>query len=256
MQERLHKVLAHCGVGSRRECELIIEQGRVSVNGSVVTKLGTKVDPSVDALAVDGEKVRPEETVYFLVNKPKGFLCTSRAQDDRPRVLDLVNDDRRLYTVGRLDEGSEGLVLLTNDGDLANIICHPRYQVDKTYRLVVRGRVHPEALDKIERGVWLPGGKSAPAQIRRVDRRGENTVVLATMWEGRNSALRSIFAKVGLRVMQLVRTAIGPLAIEDLPVGSYRRVHPRELAFARERMDKGWRPPAEGRREPRAARPR
>jgi len=256
MQERLHKVLAHCGVGSRRECELIIEQGRVAVNGSVVTKLGTKVDPAVDTLAVDGERVKPEETVYFLVNKPKGFLCTSRAQDDRPRVIDLVNDDRRLYTVGRLDEGSEGLVLLTNDGDLANIICHPRYQVDKTYRLVVRGRIHPEALDKIERGVWLPGGKSAPAQIRRVDRRGENTVVLVTMWEGRNSALRSIFAKVGLRVMQLVRTAIGPLAIEDLPVGSYRRVHPRELAFVRERMEKGWRPPAEGRREHRAARPR
>ena len=255
MTERLQKVLAHCGVGSRRECETFIEQGRVEVNGQVVTKLGTKVDPSADEIRMDGEKVGLEQLVYYLVHKPAGYLCTSKDTHGRPKVIDLVKEHRRIYTVGRLDEASEGLLLLTNDGGLANIICHPRYQVDKTYRLTVRGPVPPAALERIERGVWLAEGKTAPAQIRKLERKGPNTVVTVTLWEGRNRELRRMFAKVDLRVTHLVRTAIGPLRIQELPVGAYRRVGPEELGFVRDRMREDWKPkPAPRMRRPVRAR--
>lgn len=250
--QRLQKVLAHCGVGSRRECEEIIEQGRVEVNGRVVTRLGTKVDPQRDGIRVDGEQVGLERRVYYLLHKPRGYVCTNRDERGRPRAVDLIPDDRRIYTVGRLDEPSEGLILLTNDGALTNIICHPRYQVDKTYRLEVRGRVSAQQLDRIERGVWLAEGKSAPAEVRRVDRRGDRSILTLSVWEGRNRELRRIFAKVALRVTRLTRTAIGPLRIDGLEVGAYRRADPRELAFARERMSPDWTPrpiavPKEGR---------
>lgn len=252
MMQRLQKVLAHCGVGSRRECEEIIEQGRVEVNGRVITRLGTKVNPERDGIRVDGEQVALERRVYYLLHKPRGYICTNRDERGRPRVIDLIPDDRRIYAVGRLDEASEGLVLLTNDGALTNIICHPRYQVDKTYRLEVRGRIEPRQLDRIERGVWLAEGKSAPARVRRVDRRGDRSIITLSVWEGRNRELRRIFAKVALRVTRLTRTAIGPLRIDGLEVGAYRRADPRELAFARERMRDDWRPqpvePPEGRR--------
>jgi len=242
MGERLHKILAHCGVGSRRECESIIEQGRVEVNGKVVTKLGTKVDPATDTIRVDGEGVTLERRVYYLVHKPKGYICTNRDERGRPRVIDLIPDDRRIYTVGRLDEESEGLLLLTNDGEITNVVCHPRYQVDKTYRLTMRGRVDPRQIDRIERGVWLAEGKSAPAHVRRVERKGDRTVVTITVWEGRNRELRRIFAKVDLEVAHLVRTAIGPLRIDGLAPGAYRRLEEAELGFLRERLQEGWRP--------------
>lgn len=242
MQERLHKVLAHCGVASRRDCEEIIQQGRVTVNGSVVTKQGVRVDPREDEIRVDGERVTVEATIHYLVHKPRGYICTNQDERGRPRVVDLIPDHRRIYAAGRLDEQSEGLLLVTNDGLLANVVCHPRYQVDKTYRLAVDGHVAPADLDRIERGVWLAEGKSAPAWVRRVDRQGRRTIVTVSIWEGRNRELRRIFAKVGLRVSGLVRTAIGPLKIAGLPVGAYRRLEEDELGFLRERLEKGWKP--------------
>ncbi len=153
------------------------------------------------------------------------------------------------------------LILLTNDGALTNIVCHPRYQVDKTYRLEVRGRIDPKQLDRIERGVWLAEGKSAPALVRRIDRRGDRSIITLSVWEGRNRELRRIFAKVALRVTRLARTAIGPLRIDGLEVGAYRRADPRELSFARERMSPDWRPkpvkvPQGQRWQERLARPR
>jgi 23S rRNA pseudouridine2605 synthase len=254
MVERLQKVLAQCGVGSRRECETLIEQGRVEVDGKVVTKLGTKIEPGAVQIKVDGERVGLEERVYYLVHKPRGFVCTSTTERGDRRVIDLVPDKRRVYTVGRLDASSEGLVLLTNDGGLSNIICHPRYQVDKTYRLAVEGRVEPKQLDRIEKGVWLPEGKSAPAQVRRVERHGRSTVVTVTLWEGRSRELRRIFGKVGLHVSELVRTAIGPLRLEGMKPGAYRRLAEAELAFARERMRGDWKPPVAWRSESRPPR--
>ncbi|MHC4939035.1 MAG: pseudouridine synthase [Planctomycetota bacterium] len=244
MRERLHKYLAHCGIASRRECETLIEEGRVEVNGEVVTKLGTTIDPGSDKIRVDGENVREEKKVYYLVHKPRGYLCTNSDDRGRPRVIDLVPEQRRIYTVGRLDEDSEGLILLTNDGTLANVITHPRFEVDKTYKLLVRGSVTNEAVKKIESGVWLSDGKTAPAHVRRVSKKGPNTLATVTLWEGRNRELRRIFAKVGLRVQSLTRTAIGPLKLEGMPRGAWRRVHPRELAFAFARLKPDWRPTA------------
>jgi 23S rRNA pseudouridine2605 synthase len=252
--ERLHKVLAQCGVGSRRECETLIEQGRVEIDGKVVKKLGTKVEPGAVEIKVDGERVGVEGRVYYLVNKPRGYVCTSSTVHGNLRVIDLVPEQKRVYTVGRLDERSEGLVLLTNDGALANIICHPRYQVDKTYRLTVQGRVDPKQLDRIEKGVWLAEGKTPPAHVRRVERQGGSTVVTVTLWEGRSRELRRIFGKVNLRVSDLVRTGIGPLHLEGMRPGSYRRLSEQELAFAQERMRSDWRPPVTWRAETRPPR--
>jgi len=188
--------------------------------------------------------VKAEKKVYYLVNKPRGYLCTNDDERGRPRVVDLVREDKRIYTVGRLDEDSEGLILLTNDGTLANVISHPRYEVDKTYKLLVRGNVHPDSVRKVEQGVWLSDGKTGPAHVRRITRKGPNTLVTVTLWEGRNRELRRIFAKVGMRVQSLERTAIGPLRTEGLPPGAFRRVDTRELAFAFARLKSGWRPTA------------
>ena len=244
MEERLHKFLAHCGIASRRECETLIEEGRVQVNGQVVSRQGTKIDPENDTIHVDGERVKSERAVYYLVNKPRGYLCTNEDTHDRPRVIDLVKEDRRIYTVGRLDEDSEGLIVLTNDGALTNVLTHPRFQLDKTYKLLVRGHPSPDSIRKIEHGVWLSDGKTAPADVRRIARKGPNTVVTVTLWEGRNRELRRIFAKVGLRVQQLNRIAIGPLRTDGLPVGAYRRLERRELAFAFARLQDNWKPRA------------
>jgi 23S rRNA pseudouridine2605 synthase len=242
MPQRLQKILAQCGVGSRRECETLIEQGRVEVDGKVVTKLGTKIDPEAVDLKVDGERVKREERVYYVLNKPRGYVSTNRDERGRPRVVDLVRDERRIYTVGRLDEQSEGLILLTNDGGLANIICHPRYQVDKSYRITVRGRVSREQAERLEQGVWLAEGKTGPARIKKIDSKGTRSVMHVTLWEGRNRELRRMLGKVGLKVTHLVRTAIGPLRVEGLPPGRYRRLRETELGFARERMSEGWTP--------------
>jgi len=244
MRERLHKYLAHCGIASRRECEVLIAEGRVEVNTKLVTEMGTTIDPAADTIRVDGENVRQERKVYYLVNKPRGYLCTNSDQHGRPRVIELVPEKLRIYTVGRLDEDSEGLILLTNDGTLANVVTHPKYEVDKTYKLLVRGTIAPDSIKKIESGIWLSDGKTAPAHIRRVARKGANSIVTVTLWEGRNRELRRMFAKVGLRVQSLTRTAIGPLRLEGMPQGAWRRVHSRELAFAFARLKPDWEPTA------------
>ena len=169
--ERLHKYLASTGAGSRRECETFIEQGRVAVNGKVVTRQGVKVDPAKDKVTLDGEQVKVEDRVYYLLHKPPGFISTNSDEMGRPRVVDLVHDDaHRIYTVGRLDADSAGLILLTNDGAIANLVCHPRYRIEKTYQVVVRGEVDREQLAKVEAGVWLAEGKSSPARVRVVPR--------------------------------------------------------------------------------------
>jgi len=239
MQERLQKILAHCGVASRRQCEVLIEEGRVAVNGTTVTKLGTKVDAMEDEIRVDGERVTPERKVYYLLNKPKGYICTQNDEFNRPRVVDLIPEGRRIYPVGRLDENSEGLLILTNDGRVANVVCHPRYEVDKTYRITVRGKVTREQTERIEKGVWLAEGKSAPAEVRKVDHKARSTIVTVTIWEGRNRELRRIFAKVDLKVSHLVRTAIGPLKATGVPAGAYRRLRPEELDFVWARLKPG-----------------
>ena len=235
--ERLHKFLASTGAGSRRDCEVFIEQGRVSVNGKTVTKMGTKVDPASDVVLFDGERVKPQDKVYYLLYKPSGYICTNADERGRPRAVDLIGDDKhRIYTVGRLDADSRGLVLITNDGDMANIICHPRYRIEKVYQVQVRGIVTRQHVARLEAGVWLAEGKASPARVRPLGKneRRQESLLEVTLFEGRNREIRRVFNKVGLRVKRLIRSSIGPLTADGLDPGRHRVLGPDDLQFVSE----------------------
>jgi pseudouridine synthase len=230
-KERLQKVLAHAGVASRRECEKLIAAGRVTVNGKIVRELGTKVDPASDDVRVDTEPVRaPNHPVTYLVMKPKGYICTVHDERGRPTVMELLPPtDRRLYPVGRLDEDSEGLLLLTDDGSLANLVTHPSHGVEKTYELRIRGRIEGAEVTRVESGVWLSDGKTGSSRIR-IKKRGRDVSRLeVTITEGRNRELRRTFAKLGHPVLSLRRIRIGPLSSRGLKLGTWRKLTLKEL---------------------------
>src|SRR5438045_3510353 len=175
MMDRLNKYLAHAGVGSRRHCDELIRAGRVSIDGRTVTELATRVTPEQE-VAVDGEAVHAEKFVYWLVNKPRGYLCTNHDPSGRPRAIDLVPQiAQRVYTVGRLDEDSEGLLLLTNDGDLAHRLMHPRFGIEKSYLVLVAGTPSPEDLKKLQEGVWLSDGHVKARHVKRLRKQGQST---------------------------------------------------------------------------------
>jgi 23S rRNA pseudouridine2605 synthase len=236
--ERLNKLLAHAGLGSRRHCEALITAGRVTVDGESVRDLGTKVDPAQQRVAVDGRPLRLERHVYWLVNKPRGYLCTNHDPAGRPRVIDLVpHVNQRVYTVGRLDEESDGLVLLTNDGDLANRLTHPRFGVDKTYLVQVAGRPTREDLQKLLKGVWLSEGHVRARRVKRLRQQGESTWLEIVLNEGKNREIRRMLARLGHKVMQLRRIAFGPIVLGRLLSGKSRPVMGRELALLRQAAD-------------------
>jgi 23S rRNA pseudouridine2605 synthase len=222
--ERLNKVLAHAGVGSRRHCEELIRAGRVSVDGQAVRELGTKVEPG-QRVTVDGVPVHAERFVYWLVNKPRGYLCTNHDPAGRPLAVDLVpHVTQRVYTVGRLDEASEGLLLLTNDGDLANQLMHPRFGVEKTYLVQVAGHPTREDLLQLLKGVWLSEGHVRARHVKRLKYQGESTWLRIVLSEGKNREIRRMLARLGHKVLRLKRTAIGPIQIGRLPAGKSRRL--------------------------------
>ncbi len=232
---RLQKVLAEAGVASRRAAEGLIREGRVSVNGQVVTELGVKVDPERDEVAVDGRTLRrPTERVYVMLNKPAGVLSTARDPQGRPTVLHLVAGvGARLFPVGRLDADTEGLLLLTDDGELAHRLLHPRFHVPKTYLAEVRGSLPQAALARLATGVELEDGRTAPAEVRLVRRGAERSVVELTLREGRKRQVKRMLAAVGHPVLTLRRVSFGPLTLGRLPVGSWRRLTRREVEALR-----------------------
>jgi 23S rRNA pseudouridine2605 synthase len=226
----LQKVLAAAGIGSRRQCEELIRAGRIEVDGKVVTELGTRVDPSASKIRVDGEAIGSPERVYYAVNKPEGVVSTARDPAGRPRVVDLVPGDRaRLFPVGRLDLYSEGLILLTNDGELANQLTHPRFGVAKTYRVQVAGEPSAEILDKLRRGVYLAEGMTRVDSVIVKTHHGKSTILEIVLSEGRNREIRRIMAKVGHKVMKLMRLAVGPVRLGKLGPGEYRRLTRAEV---------------------------
>ena len=228
--ERLQKVLAHAGLGSRRGCEDLIKQGRVSVDGQVVRELGTRVDSERARIAVDGESIRLESMVYYAVNKPKGYVSTNVDPAGRPRVVDLLPEiPERVYTVGRLDEESTGLMILTNDGELANRLAHPRYGVEKLYRALIAGSPAQEVLAKLTAGVWLSEGKIRAKRARLIGRHGQANVLELVLAEGKNREIRRMLAKLGHKVMSLVRVAVGPISIKGLSSGEYRALSRHEV---------------------------
>src|SRR5438067_2284069 len=227
--ERLNKVLAHAGVGSRRHCEDLIVAGRVSVDGRTVRELGTRVGPD-QRVAVDGVPIRAERHVYWLVNKPRGYLCTNHDQARRQVVLDLVPQiTQRVYTVGRLDQASEGLLLLTNDGDLANRLMHPRFGVDKTYLVQGAGNPSREDLQQLLKGVWLSDGHVRAKQVKREKHHGESTWLKIVLCEGKNREIRRMLARLGHKIVRLRRIALGPVRLGTLPTGKARRLTKLEV---------------------------
>lgn len=228
---RLQKFLAAAGVASRRESERLIQAGRVAVNGTVVTKLGSKVDPAKDQVRVDGASIgRRERLVYYLLHKPKGCLSTVRDPAGRPTVLGFLRGvPERVFPVGRLDWNSEGLLILTNDGELALRLTHPRNHVPRVYRVKVKGQVGPGALESVRRGLFLDGRRTLPAPVTRVSSQ-TNCWLEVVLYEGRRNQLRRVFERLGHPVLKLRRTAIGPITDRDLLPGEYRPLTPAEVA--------------------------
>jgi 23S rRNA pseudouridine2605 synthase len=225
--------MAEAGIGSRRACEEIILQGRVEVDGQTVTQLGTKVDPSRQHITVDGQGIRRRRHVYFAVNKPAGVLSTSADESGRLRVIDLIASRERIYTVGRLDKSSEGLILVTNDGDLANRLTHPRFGVDKTYLVRVVGQPTQHQLDQLRRGIRLAEGWARVAELRVRKSLEHCTDLEIVLREGRNREVRRVMAALGHKVILLRRIAIGAVRLGDLPVGAHRELSRAEIQALR-----------------------
>lgn len=232
MKERLHKILARAGVASRRAAEELIRQGRVSVDGKIVTEMGVQVDPERHAVAFDGRPVSGrQQKIYVLLNKPKGYVTTLSDPQGRPIVTSLLKGiSARLYPVGRLDLDTEGALLLTNDGELAQKIQHPSHEVKKTYVARVRGRPDREKLLQLEKGLEIEGRRTWPAQIHVVACGIHDTTIRITIHEGRKRQIRKMFAAVGHRVLDLKRTAYGGLELGDLPLGKYRFLDDKEIS--------------------------
>lgn len=247
MMERLNKVLARAGVASRRAADRLIEEGRVTVNGSVVGELGVRVDPARDAIKVDGKRIpaAPEQFSYWLLNKPRGCVTTMSDPEGRPTVADYVRrTGRRLFPVGRLDFNSEGLVLLTDDGDLARDLMHPASKVEKTYAVKVRGNPEQAALNRLRRGVRLEDGTSMPAGVKRVGG-GSTSWLEVTVVEGRKHQVRRMLQAVGHPVLKLRRIRYGGIRLGNLAPGTLRPLDPPEVARLRRATRKrGSRGPA------------
>lgn len=234
MEERLQKILSRAGLGSRRACEVLIAAGRVRLNGSVA-ELGSKADPAKDQITLDGKPLpKAEPLVYIALHKPRGVLSTVESTDPRPTVRDLVPVPGTLYPVGRLDAESEGLILLTNDGELANHLTHPRYGHEKEYRVLVARHPDQEQLDAWRHGVILEDGThTQPAEVVVEKASGKGAWLRAVLREGRKRQIRETCAKIGLPVVRILRIRIGTLHLGNLKPREWRPLKPVEIASLR-----------------------
>jgi 23S rRNA pseudouridine2605 synthase len=228
--ERLQKILARAGLGSRRTCEDLINAGRVSVNG-VIAKIGGKADPEYDRIIVDGQPITsPESLIYIALYKPRGVLTSAASGDPRPNVLDLVEVTERIYPVGRLDIDSEGLILLTNDGNLANQLTHPRYGHSKEFRVLVARHPDKKQLETWQRGVVLTDGyRTAPAKVRFISSSGKGAWLKVILREGRKRQIRETGSQLGLPVVKIIRTRIGTLQLGSLKPRQWRYLTSKEI---------------------------
>ena len=227
---RLQRLLAMAGAGSRRHCEEYITTGRVTVDGKTITELGARVDPESQDVRLDGERLKINRRSYYMLNKPTGVLCTNRDPQGRTRVQDLFpKGHERLFTVGRLDENSQGLLLVTNDGDLAHRMAHPRFEVEKTYRVQVAGIPSREIVERLAEGMYFSEGRFAAKSARLLKSKGQSAVLEIVLTEGQNREIRRLLARVGHKVQRLTRVGLGPLRLGELPPGQYRRLAPQEV---------------------------
>ena len=223
--------MAAAGVDSRRKCEELILDGAVRVNRKVVDKLPVFVDLEKDLITVNGRKIHAAQKVYFLLNKPTGVICTNRDPHGRKKAIDLVSARERIFCVGRLDADTTGIIILTNDSELANRLAHPRYGLAKTYVVRVKGEIAGERLEKLKRGIWLAEGKTGRASVKILKRGHKESLIEVTIRQGLNRQVRRMLAKVGLPVRTLTRTRIGKLSSRGLGVGKFRALTKAEVAY-------------------------
>ena len=231
--ERLQKILARAGFGSRRKAERLIKQGLVTVNGEVA-EIGSKADIKKDDIRVKGKKIAEETLVYYLLHKPEGYICTVSDPFDRPKVVDLLPKEPRVFPIGRLDSDTTGVLLLTNDGELTNFLLHPRYEVSKTYLAKVKGIPNKKALDALGEGLILDEGPTQPAKVQVLKRGQDSALVSLTIAEGRKRQVKRMLAAVGHEVISLHRTKFGPIDLGKLEKGCYRELTKQEVEMLRE----------------------
>jgi len=230
--ERLQKILAQAGVASRRKCEEMILAGLVEVNGERVTELGVKADPAVDTITVSGKPIKSEQKIYVMLNKSKGVISSAKDPQGRKVVGDfLPGIKERVYPVGRLDYDTEGLLILTNDGEFANLLTHPSHHVPKTYLATVKGVPHGSALEQLQNGIKLEDGMTAPAELEYhdVDVEKNEATITITIHEGRNRQVRRMFEAINHKVIRLKRIRFGELGLQGLGRGKYRHLTPKEV---------------------------
>lgn len=229
--ERLQRILAAAGIDSRRNCEQLILQGAVRVNGKIVDTMPAFADAEKDIITVDGRRIQRPRKVYFLLNKPKGVICTNEDPGGRRKAIDLIDCRERIFCAGRLDTDTTGALILTNDSVLADRLTHPKYNLEKTYLVTVRGKVTPEIVEKIKKGVWLSEGKAAPSKIKIVKAAEKESTLEIKIKVGMNREIQRIMAKFGFKIRALKRTRIGRISIERIAVGGYRQLTSSEIDY-------------------------
>jgi 23S rRNA pseudouridine2605 synthase len=230
-KQRLQKILAASGIDSRRKCETLILEHAVSVNGEIVNELPAFADPEKDDIRVDGQRIKQTKKVYFLLNKPKGVICTSSDPQKRQKAVDLVDCPERVVCVGRLDIDTTGAIILTNDSELVNHLTHPKYELPKTYQIVVRGRVEGADVEKLKKGVWLAEGKTQGAAVKIIRRSHAETTLQVVISQGLNRQIRRMFSQLGYKVKLLKRTQIGDIVLKGIAAGNYKRLTKPQLAY-------------------------
>ena len=228
--ERLQKVIANSGIASRRKAEELIKDGKVKVNGNVITELGTKVTDK-DKIEVDNKPIVKEEKVYFLLNKPRGVITSTKDEHERKTVVDLIDTDKRIYPVGRLDYDTTGAIILTNDGEFANILMHPSNKIDKVYLAKIDGIITGEAINNLKDGIMLDGVRVIPSRVKlkKVNQENNTSMVEITIHEGKNHEVKRLFESVGFRVDKLTRKSIGIFNLEGISSGEYRPLTHKEV---------------------------
>jgi pseudouridine synthase len=238
MKIRLNRFISQCGIASRREADKLISQGRVSVNGEIIEKLGVKIDPQKDVVEVDGKRIKYKENfIYLILYKPKGYIVSLKDPFNRPKVIDLLPPlKERVFPVGRLDYDSEGLLILTNDGELAFRLTHPRYQIERVYIVEVKGVPNKEKLEKLRSGVYLYGKKTAPLSVRMLTKKGKRAILEIKLCEGRKREVKLLCLAIGHPVINLKRIAYGGISLRGLKPSEWRFLNKNEIQALKKKV--------------------